>query len=485
MDLQQLRHQHPTLVYRGYQAIYQNSSLTLKYNFLLEPDIVFQPELIIPQVESTLLVSKDPALLDRLFFNLGLAEIPSYWKAACSPQIKIISHSQQQLMSTEQLAWWHDLLIKGMSEFYFTNQIDFTQENWISLQAVSADNSETMPDYQAIEFLDTKQDNQTTAQPSAPIKTPYLIPVGGGKDSALSLGILDDHQLKYACLLLQPQSPSAQEIVKLSHCRQTIRLERKLDPRLLELNSQGYLNGHTPFSAYLAFASTLAAYLFNCQQILVANERSANEGNTTYLGMTVNHQYSKSFAFEENFRSYAQQFLFAQQTEFPEYLSLLRPLWEIQIAQLFSHYPEYFSSFKSCNVGQKANIWCEACSKCLFVFMMLSPFVDSQVLSTQIFSHNLFTDEKLLPLAKQLLGLAGHKPFDCVGTYQETQAACYLAIKKYQAEKQDLPFILAQLEKTLSEIADLEKTSQQLLTDWNNQHFVPDSLAQIIKNQLQ
>lgn len=495
MDLKELRAKHPALIYQGYQASYQNSTISLKYDFLLEPNIHFHPQLEILNLDLESLNSKDPKILDRLLFNLGLAELPSYWKAACPPSIKIIGHSQQQLLNQDQLNWWHDLLINGLSEFYFTNQIDFTQDNWLNLQNHSQENS---PAFQAIQKPQINNQANSQAQPSgepsaqaaetakaqAGSPIPYLVPIGGGKDSALSLALLDEIQAEYACLLLQPQSPAAQTIVDLSQSKKTITLKRYLDPQLLELNQQGYLNGHTPFSAYLAFASNLAAYLYNCQQILLANERSANEGNTEYLGVTVNHQYSKTFAFEQSFRDYAEKHLFPDLKTAPEYLSFLRPLWEIQIAKLFSRYPKYFSSFKSCNIGQKDNIWCEACSKCLFVFIMLSPFVDEAVLSQQIFSHNLLNDQSLLPLAKHLLGLSEYKPFDCVGTYQETQAACYLAIKKYQAKGQVLPFILEQLKSHLPD-ENFAETSQKLLSDWNDQHFVPDLLAQVIKNQLE
>jgi hypothetical protein len=46
---------------------------------------------------------------------------------------------------------------------------------------------------------------------------------------------------------------------------------------------------------------------------------------------------------------------------------------------------------------------------------------------TEMFGGNLFADGALLPLYRQLLGIEGFKPFECVGTPEETIAAFLLA----------------------------------------------------------
>ena len=126
-----------------------------------------------------------------------------------------------------------------------------------------------------------------------------------------------------------------------------IYVERIIDPKLLELNKEGYLNGHIPFSAMLAFLSSTTAALLGIKNIVVSNENSANE--ETAKG--ANHQYSKSFEFENDFRNYVNQFVYSN--EVINYYSLLRPLLEIQIVKLFSNHKKYFNIFKSCNVGSK------------------------------------------------------------------------------------------------------------------------------------
>ncbi|MEI7562383.1 MAG: hypothetical protein WCJ39_01290 [bacterium] len=83
----------------------------------------------------------------------------------------------------------------------------------------------------------------------------------------------------------------------------------------------------------------------------MSNEKSANEGNTVVDGIEINHQWSKSFAFEEAFSQYLHNYISADL----EYFSLLRSMYEIKIAEIFSHYPQYFDVFSSCNTNFRVN----------------------------------------------------------------------------------------------------------------------------------
>ena len=469
MTIDSLRSQHRRFIYQAFSYQLTKVGLEITFDFLLEPNIQFQPQLTLEGVTQETLDHLPAEQLNNLVFNLGLIEIPSYWKCACSPEICVQAGS----LSAEQIAWWQDLFIKGMGEFYFTNQIDFTQPNFV--QIVAESHSDTAIGKPSLE------ENQYSQ--------PYLIPIGGGKDSSLTLGLLDQASQSYGCLVLKPASPAALTLAQQSNAKQIIIISRKIDPKLLELNKQGYLNGHTPFSAYLSFVSTLIAQLFGYQQILVANEQSANQANLTYLNLEINHQYSKSLEYETNFRQYAQKYL-GSKTNQAEYLSFLRPLYEIQIAKLFSQFPQYFTQFKSCNIKQQSGTWCGHCSKCLFVYLMLYPFIDTQILTQQIFDHDLFADEDMIPLALNLAGLGEHKPLECVGTYDEVQVALYLARKKYQVsnpDSQPLPPVLATLNnQLLTSRPDQawEELADHLLTSWNNNHYLDASLVKLLKSYL-
>lgn len=442
MDLATLRQRHPRLVYEGYSWQKTTTYLTLTFTLTLEPDLRFQPQLTFrdlkPEIMSQLEEGKAlDSQIDKLFFHLGLAEIPSYFKAAC-PQEILIKHNGQ--ISAADLPFWQDLLIKGLGEFYYTNQIDFTAANFIELK---------------LEPVATKK------QPAgAPLRvatsSPLLVPVGGGKDSSTVLAMLEEKKLPYDILLLAPHSPAAAAIAKLmqkqGHCQNIITLERKIDPQLLELNRQGYLNGHTPFSAYLAFASITIAHLYGQKHVLLGNEASSEEENLLYLGHKINHQYSKSLEFEQKFSRYVSENLFIEQKA-PAYRSLLRELSELQITQQLCAYAatnplfaKVLSTLRSCNVGQKAGSWCHNCPKCAFVYTMFSAYLDETVVSQQIFSENLFAKASLQQTFLDLSGLGDKKPFECVGTFAEVRQAIHLA---WQRNRSGLP-ALRQLHRQVS-----------------------------------
>jgi AraC-like DNA-binding protein len=87
---------------------------------------------------------------------------------------------------------------------------------------------------------------------------------------------------------------------------------------MLDCNKRGFLNGHTPFSAIVAFSSVLTAYLYGLKTVVLSNESSASE--STVSEAEVNHQYSKSYQFERDFAAYEREYLHCG----VQYFSLLR-----------------------------------------------------------------------------------------------------------------------------------------------------------------
>ena len=206
-------------------------------------------------------------------------------------------------------------------------------------------------------------------------------------------------------------------------------IRRTIDPTLLELNKEGYLNGHTPFSAMLAFYTRLASALSGIPNVALSNENSANE--STVKGSYVNHQYSKSLEFEDDFREYVNEELRMKNEESSfNYFSFLRPLSELQIAMLFSRFTAYHDVFRSCNVGSKQDVWCGHCAKCLFAYIILSPFIEPERLN-EIFGKSMLDDTSLELEFRQLIGEAETKPFECVGTVSEVQQALDMTLKRW------------------------------------------------------
>jgi diphthamide synthase (EF-2-diphthine--ammonia ligase) len=450
-----LRKKHPRFIYESFMVDKSNADLKISFKFKIEPNVWFNPEITIENINQSKMNSLDEETINNLAFHLGLMEIPSYWKATCSSEILI----KTGFLEKKQIIWWEDLLLNGMGQFFYTNKIDSTKPDFITFKIDSG----------AIKWKRYEK-----LLPS----DKFLVLVSGGKDSVVTLQTLEEKKEKIGCLLLDPQK-AALEIVNFFKLSSTIIVRRVIDAKLLELNRQGYLNGHTPFSAYLAFLGAVMAVFFNFGSVVVAHERSAEEENLIYLGRKINHQYSKTFRFEKLFAQYVKEYLAKNLAHF----SLLRPLWEFQVAKLFTAHSQFFPIFRSCNPGQKTNSWCNQCPKCLSTFMLLYPFLKEKRLK-QIFKKNLFEEAFFLPILKALIGKQEPKPFECVSTTKESLGALYLGWKKAQ-KKNHLPLLLQFFQKeVLPERNDWEKIVKEILTSWSDKHFVPVNLAKILKGKI-
>lgn len=440
-----LRQKHPSCSYDSYSFEVRESSLLITWHFSIEPDITFHPTISIPLPENYSLES-----IDTFVFNLGMVELLSYWKATCSPTIVIKAGTLTQ----DQVVFWHDLLLQGMGEYFYRNEIDFTADDFVRFQVES---DKTYPKL--------SQNVRTNKQPN------NLILVGGGKDSVVALETVKASGEAAQVLLVNP-TPAALEVSSIAGFNTPLVITRTIDPLLLELNTQGYLNGHTPFSAVLAFASALVAHLHGFNQVVVGNERSSDEGNVVWMGQDINHQYSKSFAFETQVAAYIRHYL----SSAIHYFSLLRPVYELQIARAFSHYPQYFDSFLSCN-RSKTN-WCKNCPKCLFTFSALAPFIGLDR-TIAIFGGDVLRNLDLIPLVDASLNEAKPKPFECVGTRAETSLALHLCSQLYA---DTLPPVLAYVNKHYSLAHESENKHNNIMNAWGNDALVPPSLLEQLRH---
>lgn len=230
------------------------------------------------------------------------------------------------------------------------------------------------------------------------------------------------------------------------------------------------MNGHTPFSAIVAFLSLYCAYLIGGEYIVLSNESSANSGNIE--GREVNHQYSKSYRFENDFIEYVGENLLSG----IRYFSLLRPFSELQIAKQFALLPQYHKVFRSCNRGSKKNIWCCKCAKCLFVFSILSPFLHLSTLS-DVFGSEMLSDESLKDIFDGLVGFTPVKPFECVGTVSEINYALMLTAQRFIKENKKMPYLLDYFYKR----ADKSILDKNLLNEYNPVNNVPDDFLFAVK----
>lgn len=425
---------------------YDENSGEIRLRYSLDDDCVFVETVELPKPSiSTDRRRKDS--LNRALFALHLAGGTSYYKTCCPRQIDVRSG----VLNDEQAVFWHDTYENGLGEFFCKNDIDF--RDLIRFPSVG--------DVRPASLKRTRSEN---AAPRV------LVPIGGGKDSMVTIELLRKQNADIT-LFRVGEHPAIDELAKAAGLP-LITVRRKLSPALFDLNARGALNGHVPVTAYISCLGVFAAMLYDFDAVVFSNERSADEGNTEFHGMTVNHQWSKSLDFEEEFGSYLKKFVDADAQCF----SLLRPLSELHITKIFSQYPEYANLCTSCNANWRlvkerpAEKWCGVCPKCAFVFAMLSAFIEEPML-TEIFNGNLYENETLLPLFRQLLGTEGFKPFECVGTPEETQAAFVLAHRRGNYE--ETPAMRCFVAEVLPKIVNPEALITEALTP-SQEHRIPE-----------
>ena len=436
MRFEELRKEYPKFIYNKYEIEEIDDKYVLTYYFEIPGLTEFTPTIKLPKGKKEL----DRDLFEYLVFHIGLVELVSYFKCTCSPNVEI----KAGYLNDEQISWFKKIYYLGLGEFRYLNNIDISEDELMNI-TISSDKKYTFnTNYNGIG---------------------NMIAIGGGKDSIVSLNLLKG--LDNTCFMINPKVPGI-ESVKTAGYDNIYGIERTIDKRLIELNSKGFLNGHTPFSAAVAFISYLATYINGRKYIVLSNEGSANE--PTVIGTDINHQYSKTYEFESDFNNYTKKYFNID----IHYFSLLRCLSEFQIGMLFSQYKDYHKVFKSCNVGSKSVPWkwCCNCAKCLFVYIILSPFLYKDDL-IDIFGEDLYENKELLNIFIELCGYSEKKPFECVGTYSEVRYAVSLIINKLDK----LPYLLQYYKDNYN--LELEHDYINAFNDENN---IPEEFLNIVIN---
>jgi len=343
----------------------------------------------------------DTAVFDRacqqLFFIAGV----SYYKAYLAPEIVIKKGQMDQVMAEFYAKTYQG----GLGEFFYVNQLD----------------PSTLIPFTA-----------NTDQPLKPLPASkgsgVLIGLGGGKDSLVSVELFKKSDTDIATWSLnhRPQLTPLVGRVGLPHYF----VERTWDPTISEHGARGAYRGHVPISAIIGACGVIVALLTGRRDTTVSNELSANEPTLHFNGVAINHQYSKSAEFEADYQA-----LLAHLFEGgPRYYSFLRPLSELRIAELFyktKGLTRYQGVFSSCNRayahGTTHIFWDGTCPKCAFFYLAMAPFAQETELAPIFDGKNLLREPELEQTYRQLLGIAGDKPLECVGEVKESRTAMRLA----------------------------------------------------------
>ena len=453
---ERFRSEAPVFLYRSYNINETVDSVEVSFSFSIPELMDFSPSWVFSKPADVSV--KGDLTFERMAFSLGMAEAVSYWKAVCSPEMRVECGE----LSTEQISWWKKLYYLGLGEFFYVNGISTDMDSFVNIVPTGSFDSSLTENKRELNGC--------------------LVPIGGGKDSALTIETLTQAGMKCRCYAINKRcSISATvEVAGLPEDALIIS-QRKFDRSLIELNNKGYLNGHTPFSSIVAFSAEITAYLNGLKYVVLSNESSANE--STVAGQDVNHQYSKSFEFERDFHEYEEKFLKSG----VYYFSFLRPLSEFQIAKMFVSHEKYLPVFRSCNLGSKVSpdIWCGECPKCLFVCLILSPFLSPSKLRS-VFGKDLLNDSAMMDYFIELIGQSVHKPFECVGSIDEVNLAVSLAIEKYEANDVPLPLLFEEYKnRGLYHPEETDRINSEYCHGFNNDNLLPDTFKQILLKEME
>ena len=433
-----LRRQYSVFTYEDFVVETGEGGLVATFHFNIDKKHFFAPSVAIPQRSFIDWAKIGRNELETIVFHIGMIELISYWKTLCPAKVVVKPFA----LDERQVEWWKKLYYNGLGEFFYLNGIDVSEDDFMLVESASS---------------------RVFSPISLPLEERTLVPIGGGKDSVVTLELLRK-EMPVVPLIVNPRGATIGCIeaagFTLDDC---LVINRTLDANMLRLNAEGCLNGHTPFSAMLAFVTLLAAAGSGSRYIALSNESSANE--STVPGTKINHQYSKSVEFERDFRNYVKTYV----NDKVQYFSFLRPLSELQIAMFFSRFKNYHAVFRSCNAGSKTDSWCGKCPKCLFTWIILSPFISHDELVT-IFGTDMSEDKCLLPVFEELNGSASVKPFECVGTVGEVRA-CVDAMSDREGS------IFESSPKPDVALSDL-------LRNFNTENFLPERFVSILKSAL-
>lgn len=390
---------------------------------------------------------------------LHLALGVSYYKIFTPPSIE-----QPYQMGEPEAAFWNDVWRNGLGEFLYLNKLS----------------PEILAKFQSQDGQAFPSDDQSESQGAA------LLGIGGGKDSIVAGEVLQKIGVTTEGFVMA----TGEQLGQAKAVAETMQLplhivERVVDKRLLDVQElPGAHKGHIPISLIFGLVGTALAIAKNTSYVVVANEASASIPRIMWEHGAVNHQWTKSFGFEEQL----QQFVHHNISRGVTYFSAVRQLTSVGVAKLFAHYPQYLEVFTSDNTvfridpSKRPNArWSLDSPKSLSSFILLAPwFSEADLL--RAFGKNFLDEPSLEQLFLELTGLEGEPPLDCVGTVEELVVSLNIAVQQDKFAQSHL----VELAKARGVVSDKDwQTALQPMLALQTGTAVPSDLQQVLSNELE
>lgn len=383
-----------SFVFERYAFDAATASLALHYRFQNGPSFI--ERIVFPPITRAL-AANDRAALDQAFRLIFLLAGISYYKAYAPPQLVCEAFP----LDTTTAHFIEETYRQGLGEFAYKNNLDLRDRIHVVADAAA-------PAPKPVRLA---------------LSHHLCIPVGGGKDSIVTLESLKSADAPITLFALVSAAGIARPIADTIHRSSlpAVQVQRFLSESIFDLNARGAYNGHVPVTAILSAIAIATALMQGFDTVVMSNEHSASAPNFEFNNTPVNHQYSKSLAFENALAAYVRTHI---SPDF-SYFSFLRPLSESAIMQRFAQLEKYHDVFLSCNKAfrqdttKRGTGWCCACPKCRFVFLAFAPFTKRAHL-VQLFGQDMLADSAQEEGFAELCGLSAYKPFECVGEVEES-----------------------------------------------------------------
>jgi UDP-N-acetyl-alpha-D-muramoyl-L-alanyl-L-glutamate epimerase len=345
-------------------------------------------------------------LLDRLAFHVAMFQL----NAVCSLRPDALELGAYARFATPRLVeLWRTVFRRVWAQWRWEHEL---------------------PDYAGPAFVDAPADAPPARPvPVAPGPVPWLVFCGGGKDSLVALKLFERGGLPFATLgyahsIYGDAARQHALLDRVAGATARARAERQwviddlLDSPVVALRPslgvRSLLAAETPASVFAALPLALAR---GYRGLVVAHERSANTGNLAWdaTGEEVNHQWGKGWEAERLLDDYVR----AELLDGVRYFSVLQPVHDELIFELLARDAELAPTTHSCNVRKP---WCGACAKCAYVWLQMAAHLPAAIVDAT-FGDDLGERDGNERWFRELLGLAAHTPFECVGGIAESRLA--------------------------------------------------------------
>ena len=368
-------------------------------------DLTFSVSIWYEDVNFDEVAARYPAHMDRIAFHIAMFQLNAV--ASLEPDaIELGAYAHHATPAFVEL--WRTVFRNVWAQWRWENQ---------------------RPDY-VPDFLDAAGTSIPPAK-VAPGPVELLAFCGGGKDSLVALKLLERAGLPFATLgyshsIYGAAAPQHALLDRVADRTVRVRAERQwifddfLDSPVLrlrpELGIKTLTAAETPASVFATLPLCLAR---GYKHMVLAHEASANSGNLTWgaTGEEVNHQWGKSFEAERLLAAYVQQELVDV-----DYWSVLQPIHDEVIFELLARDAALAPLTHSCNIAKP---WCGTCAKCAYVWLQMSAHLPPAIVA-QTFGRDLGELPENDRWFRELLGLAEHSPFECVGSPAEARLALAL-----------------------------------------------------------